>query len=166
MRKKNRKPIAILFKPAKHKHQQCLRVALLAAKQHCDTSGLRLTPIRRRVLELIWQNHEPVKAYAILDALKQEHASAAPPTVYRALNFLQDEGLVHKIESLNAYVGCGSPVADHRWQFFICHDCGSVAELNDADLCDLIQQKAERFGFKIDNEIIEIKGHCQECNAS
>ena len=97
------------FKPAAHKHQECLQSAIAAAKTHCDAAGIRLTPIRQRVLELVWQNHEPVKAYDILDKLKQAKSSSAPPTVYRALDFLQDEGLVHKIESLNAYVGCGNP---------------------------------------------------------
>ncbi len=151
------------FKPAAHKHQECLQAAIKAAKTHCEDMGLRLTPLRQRVLELVWQNHEPVKAYDVLDELKQGHSSSAPPTVYRALDFLQDQGLVHKIESLNAYVGCGNPKELHSGQFFICHDCGSVAELDDADISGLIQKKANRFGFKIDNEMVEIKGHCQEC---
>jgi Fur family zinc uptake transcriptional regulator len=140
-----------------------LQSAIAAAKKHCDNSGLRLTPIRQRVLELVWQNHEPVKAYDILDKLKQAKSSSAPPTVYRALDFLQDEGLVHKIESLNAYVGCGNPKEMHKSQFFICHDCGAVAELDDKDIRDLLQKKAQRFGFKIDDEMVEIKGRCQAC---
>ncbi len=151
------------FKPAKHKHQDCLQSALKAAKQHCDLSGLRLTPLRQKVLELVWQSHEPVKAYDVLDHLKQEQFSSAPPTVYRSLDFLQEQGLVHKIESLNAYVGCGNPEEVHTGQFFICRECGSVAELDDADISNLIKKKADRFGFKIDNEMIEIKGRCQEC---
>lgn len=162
--KKNR--ILSPFKPATHKHQECLQSAIEAAKQHCDISGQRLTPIRQRVLELVWQSHEPVKAYDVLDELKQGHSSSAPPTVYRALDFLQEQGLVHKIESLNAYVGCGNPEESHTGQFFICHDCGSVAELDDADIRELIQKKANRFGFKIDDEMVEINGHCQECRNS
>lgn len=154
------------FKPVKHKHQECLQSAIRAAKQHCDGAGLRLTPIRQRVLELVWQSHEPVKAYAVLDELKQGHSSSAPPTVYRALDFLREQGLVHKIESLNAYVGCGDPKEQHSSQFFICHDCGSVAELDDADISGLIQKKANAFGFKIDGEMVEIKGQCQECHDS
>jgi len=151
------------FKPAAHQHQECLQSAMKVAKTHCEDSGLRLTPLRQRVLELVWQSHEPVKAYDVLDELKQGHSSSAPPTVYRALDFLQEQGLVHKIESLNAYVGCGNPEELHSGQFFICRDCGSVAELDDADISGLIQDKANRFGFKIDNEMVEIKGHCQEC---
>jgi len=154
------------FKPAAHKHQDCLKSAIKVAKAHCDVSGLRLTPLRQRVLELVWQSHEPVKAYDVLDELKQGHSSSAPPTVYRALDFLREQGLVHKIESLNSYVGCGNPEELHTGQFFICRDCGSVAEVDDADISGLIEKKANRFGFKIDNEMVEIKGHCQECRES
>jgi Fur family zinc uptake transcriptional regulator len=159
----NKNKLISPFRSASHHHQECLQSAIAAAKKHCDNSGLRLTPIRQRVLELVWQNHEPVKAYDILDKLKQAKSSSAPPTVYRALDFLQDEGLVHKIESLNAYVGCGNPKEMHKSQFFICHDCGAVAELDDKDIRDLLQKKAQRFGFKIDDEMVEIKGRCQAC---
>jgi len=162
----NKNKVMSPFKPARHKHQECLQSAIEAAKRHCDAFGLRLTPLRQRVLELVWQNHEPVKAYDILDELKQGHSSSAPPTVYRALDFLQEEGLVHKIESLNAYVGCGNPKESHSSQFLICHECGFVAELDDADISDLLQKKANRFGFSIDDEMVEIKGHCQECRDS
>lgn len=154
------------FKPASHQHQKCLKSAIDAAKKHCELSGLRLTPIRQRVLELVWQNHEPVKAYDILGELKQSKSSSAPPTVYRALDFLQDEGLVHKIESLNAYVGCGDPKELHKSQFFICDDCGAVAELDDVDIRELLQKKAHKFGFRIADEMVEIKGQCQECHES
>ena len=140
-----------------------MKAAIVAAKSHCDAVGISLTPIRQRVLELIWQDHEPVKAYDILDTLKQSKSSSAPPTVYRALDFLQDEGLVHKIESLNAYIGCGNPRNTHKGQFFICHDCGFVAELDDDEIRRLFQKKAKRFGFEINDEIVEIKGYCQEC---
>ena len=162
----NKNKSARLFKPASHKHQECLHSAINTAKEHCEAEGLRLTPIRQRVLELVWQSHEPVKAYDILDKLKQAKSSSAPPTVYRALDFLLDEGLVHKIESLNAYVGCGNPKDLHSGQFFICHDCGSVAELDDDDIRDVLQKKAKRFGFKINDEMVEIKGLCLECYES
>ncbi len=154
------------FKPSVHEHNDCLQSAIKTAKSHCEESGLRLTPLRQQVLELVWQSHEPVKAYDVLDKLKQDHSSSAPPTVYRALDFLQEQGLVHKIESLNAYMGCGNPEESHSGQFFICNDCGSVAELDDADISGLIQKKAKGFGFLINDEMIEIKGRCQECRDS
>ena len=95
------------FSPGKHRHSLCIDEALATAEKSCEQAGNRLTPIRRRVLELVWAGHGPVKAYDILDILRSERSSAAPPTVYRALEFLLAQGLVHKIESLNAYLGCG-----------------------------------------------------------
>ncbi|NIN34158.1 MAG: transcriptional repressor, partial [Gammaproteobacteria bacterium] len=70
---------------------------------------VRLTPLRRRVLQLVWRSHEPVKAYDLLQILQSEKKGAAPPTIYRALDFLQEQGFVHKLESLNAYIGCSGP---------------------------------------------------------
>lgn len=140
-----------------------MQSAIAAAKKHCADGSLRLTPIRQQVLELVWQSHEPVKAYDILDKLKEEKSSSAPPTVYRALDFLLEEGLVHKIESLNAYVGCGDPVDLHSGQFFLCQDCGLVAELDDDEIHDVLDKKAKEFGFKTNSEMVEIKGRCQEC---
>lgn len=151
------------FKENSHQHQQCLEAALRAAEKTCLARSVRLTSIRRRVLELVWRSHEPVKAYAILDKLRDEHAGSAPPTVYRALDFLQAEGLVHKIESLNAYVGCAEPDHMHHSQFLICHDCGAVAELDNADVRQLLADKAKQLGFRIDYETIEIKGICSAC---
>ena len=92
------------------------------------------------------------------------NSSSAPPTVYRALDFLQEEGLVHKIESLNAYVGCGAPDHNHASQFLICRVCSAAAEMNDTDIRNLIADKAADIGFKIDKEIIEVKGICSQCS--
>ena len=152
------------FKSFGHVHQRCTNSALLAAEETCNSRGVRLTKLRRRVLELVWTNHEPVKAYDILDILRHEHSGSAPPTVYRALDFLQKEGLVHKVESLNAYVGCGAPDHNHTSQFLICRICGAAAEMNDTDIRNLIADKAADIGFKIDKEIIEVKGVCSQCN--
>ena len=153
------------FKATGHAHQDCLNQALSTAEKACCDRGLRLTKLRRRVLELVWGSHEPVKAYDILDILRTEHAGAAPPTVYRALDFLQAEGMVHKIESLNSYVGCGQPDNKHISQFLICHHCGAVAEMDDAEIRQLLSEKAQRLGFRIDHETIEIKGLCAACSA-
>ena len=161
MRKTN---IITPFKHSGHMHRRCTNSALLAAEQACHSRGVRLTKSRRRVLELVWGSHEPVKAYDILDTLRDERSGSAPPTVYRALDFLQAEGMVHKIESLNAYVGCGAPDQDHSSQFLICHSCGAAAELNDVDIKKLIIDKAAHLGFKIDKEVIEIKGICAQCS--
>ena len=151
------------FQAQGHPHERCLNQALDCAEKTCKERGLKLTRLRRRVLELVWQSHEPVKAYHVLDRLKYDGFSSAPPTVYRTLEFLQSEGLVHKIESLNAYLGCGQPVAHHQSQFLICHKCGSAAELADNEIRQLLTSKAEGLGFKIDNVLIEIKGICSAC---
>jgi len=154
------------FSRGKHKHSTCVAEALATAELSCKRHGNRLTPIRRRVLELVWASHEPVKAYDVLDILRNERSSAAPPTVYRALEFLQEEGLVHKIESLNAFVGCGKPGHLDSGQFLICSDCGEVAELDDPDLVEIINKKALQIGFAIEDQIVEIKGCCAQCAAS
>ncbi len=152
------------FQPSKHQHDKCLKAAIDAAREHCASAGLRLTPLRQRVLELVWKKHEPIKAYDILDQLKREHSGSAPPTVYRALDFLQAQGMVHKIESLNAYIGCGNPADQHQSsQFLICKQCGSVAELNDADIKELFREKAKQLGFDIIGETVEISGSCSNC---
>lgn len=154
------------FSRGRHKHSACIAEALAVAELSCKQRGNRLTPIRRRVLELVWASHEPVKAYDVLDILRNERSSAAPPTVYRALEFLQEEGLVHKIASLNAFVGCGKPGHLDSGQFLICSDCGEVAELDDPDLVEVISKKALQIGFAIEDQIVEIKGCCAQCAAS
>lgn len=151
------------FSAGKHKHSECIAHALSAAEAMCLKRGGRLTTLRRRVLELVWASHEPVKAYDVLDTLRAERSSAAPPTVYRALDFLQEGGLVHKIESLNAYIGCGQPGHLDSGQFLICSDCGEVAELDDPELVKLIGKKAKQIGFSIEEQVVEIKGCCAQC---
>jgi len=146
-----------------HRHTTCVSHALKSAEQACLDRGIRLTPIRRRVLELIWDSHEPVKAYDLLQKLQNEIRHAAPPTVYRALNFLLDEGLVHKLQSLNAYVGCGQPGHINSGQFLICNGCGEIAELYDSRLVNLISKNATSVGFEIENQVIEIRGSCSNC---
>jgi Fur family zinc uptake transcriptional regulator len=151
------------FKPPRHRHADCVSGALAAAERSCAVHGQRLTELRRRVLELVWESHRPIKAYDVLARLQQERNGAAPPTVYRALEFLRTEGLVHRIESLNAFVGCGEPARAHTGQFLICRRCGAVAEMDDAELSDLIAGKAGKMGFRVDRETIEIEGVCGEC---
>ncbi len=154
------------FSSGRHKHSTCIAEALEVAEASCRQRGLRFTPIRRRVLELVWAGHEPVKAYDVLDTLRSERSGAAPPTVYRALEFLLEEGLVHKIESLNAYVGCGKPGHLDSGQFLICSSCGEVAELDDPELVRLLSKKARQIGFAIKDQIVEILGCCAQCSIS
>ena len=153
------------FKNNDHTHQHCLDTALLTAEKTCQARGVRLTKLRRRVLELVWGSHEPVKAYDILDQLRNEHAGSAPPTVYRALDFLRAEGMVHKIESLNAYIGCGEPQHRHTGQFLICKQCCAVAEMDDSEVHELLSEKSDALGFTIDIAMVEIQGICNECKS-
>ena len=97
------------FLSSGHDHGHCLANALQYATAVCTERGARLTPVRQRVLEIIWQSHRPLGAYAILEVLSAEGHSPAPPTVYRALEFLLTHGLVHRLSSLNAFVGCTRP---------------------------------------------------------
>ncbi len=151
------------FTPERHDHRRCVSAALSKADATCSASGLRLTPLRRRVLELVWGSHTPVKAYDLLATLGKERHQAAPPTVYRALDFLLEAGLVHRIASLNAFVGCGEPGPGHSGQFLICTVCGTVAELDEPQLSATIAASAERLGFEVRRETIEIEGLCADC---
>lgn len=153
------------FKDRDHAHQRCLEKALDQAVKNCESRGVRLTPLRRRVLELIWGSHTPVKAYDLLDQLRDEQIGSAPPTVYRSLDFLLEEGLIHKLQSLNAYVGCGEPLKHHTSQFLICRDCGDVAEIDDPDIQRVLSRKAETLGFQVLDKTIEIQGLCEKCIA-
>lgn len=151
------------FRKPDHDHAHCVHSAIDAAEKACARRGRRLTSLRRRVLELVWGRHEPVKAYDLMDELRIEREGVAPPTVYRSLDFLLAEGLIHRIESLNAYVGCGNPGAPHVGQFLICQGCGTVAEMNDRTVSTAIHNAAEQLGFRVDSPVIEIRGLCPAC---
>ena len=109
------------FPSDRHDHRHCVTNALDDAKTICSERGARLTPVRQRVLEIIWQSHRPLGAYAILEVLAKEGHSPAPPTVYRALEFLLTHGLVHRLSSLNAFIGCTRPGHPGAGQFLLCH---------------------------------------------
>jgi Fur family zinc uptake transcriptional regulator len=151
------------FQAASHDHHSCIDGALDRAAQLCAARGARLTELRRQVLKLVWRGHEPVGAYAVLGALKRSHPGAAPPTVYRALEFLIEQGLIHRIESLNAYVGCPRPERPHASQFLICEGCGSAGELDDPAITDAVERRAGRLGFTVAQQTIELRGLCQRC---
>jgi len=157
--------MAKVFKRSGHDHGRCIEGALNVAAALCAERGARLTDLRRRVLELVWSSHRPVGAYDLLGMLKGERRNAAPPTVYRALDFLIGLGLVHRIESLNAYIGCSGPDTDHPSQFLICRDCGSAAEISDARLDDAIAGLARDAGFSVDRRSIEVEGRCPDCQS-
>jgi Fur family zinc uptake transcriptional regulator len=133
------------------------------AAEVCEQRGLKLTPLRLRVLELVWERHAPIGAYDILDKLSQEGLGSAPPTVYRALNFLIGAGLVHRIDTLNAYFGCEAPRTDHAAQFLVCRTCHGVTELGDPTISRLLASRVRAAGFVADAPDVEIKGVCDAC---
>jgi Fur family zinc uptake transcriptional regulator len=148
---------------ADHDHAKCVADALAAARELCAKRGERFTELRGRVLELVWDSHRPIGAYAILERLKADGRSAAPPTVYRTLDFLMAAGLVHRIESLNAYVGCAHPGERHASQFLICKTCGTSLELDEPAVGSALAQAASARGFRVDTRVVELSGICASC---
>lgn len=148
---------------AGHDHRQCIARAVATAEALCGRRGVRLTELRRRVLELVWRAHEPIGAYGVLELLRKENRSAAPPTVYRALDFLVEQGLVHRVDSLNAYIGCVRPEKPHVCQYLVCRTCGATAELNDGRIASVITRSAAAAGFEVGTQAIEVLGLCDHC---
>ncbi len=138
---------------------------LRQAETLCQRRGVRLTTQRRRVLRAVCGAGRPVGAYDILAALRTELPRVAPPTVYRALEFLQRQGLVHKLQTLHAYVGCAHPDHPHASQFLICTDCGEVEEIADAAIADSLGQAAAASGFQPTHGVVELTGTCADCAA-
>lgn len=152
--------------PDEHNHAICISEALHNAAKLCLQRGVRLTPLRLQVLELVWRSHKPLGAYTILESLQTAQGRrAAPPTVYRALDFLLAQGLIHRIASLNAFIGCLHPEATHVGQFLICEHCGNAIELNTPEITNCILQHAEILGFVVKSQTIEISGRCAHCQA-
>jgi len=151
------------FDQHEHDHRDCVASALTAAERICEREGARLTEIRRRVLELIWTHGKPVGAYTLLDDLSRERGGVAPPTVYRAIEFLLEHGLIHRIESLNAFVGCSHPSDPHTGYFLICGTCGATAELEDARIDRVLRSSAREIGFRVERQTVEMRGLCPAC---
>lgn len=156
-----------LMKPEfPHDHGQCLDEALAEAERLCASRGARLTEIRRQVLALVWGGHKAVKAYDLLERLARDKSSARPPTIYRALDFLLEQGLVHRIESLNAYIGCPSPGEGHVSQFLICHRCATVIEMAGAEIAAIVRREASGHDFQVKRQTVEVEGLCSRCRAA
>lgn len=142
--------------------------AMLAhAAELCQSRGARLTALRHDVLGLILEAAAPTGAYELLDRLRAHRGPAAPPTVYRALGFLLQQGLIHKVERLAAFVGCLEDAGHaHAAQFLICGKCGGVREMEDAALAAALDAAAARVGFAVARATIEAEGICAACAAA
>lgn len=147
-----------------HDHARCCAETLARAEDICARRAQRLTPIRRQVLEVVAAGHEPVGAYQIIDALALKGPRPAPITVYRALDFLTHQGLVHRVESRNAYVACSHRHGDDEAVLMlICDACGTVREVPCPSLADAIVQVAGGAGFVPRLPVIEVGGTCAHC---
>lgn len=147
-----------------HTHHEATPQGFVDAVAHASQErGLRLTPLRKEVLELVAAAGKPVKAYDLLDQLRERHGNAAPPTVYRALDFLLEQGFIHKLESINAFVSCHHPAESHQVPFLICDECDSAQEVCDERVAALIEAQAESFGFRPQGQTLEVHGVCRRC---
>ena len=157
------KPNQHLQYSSEHNHSNCVSEALGTAEQLCVERGVQLTPIRHKVLELIWESHKAVKAYELLDRLKPLQKAAKPATIYRALDFLIEQGLIHRVESLNAFVGCRCSGHQHEQLLLICKHCHEVEERPAPDVMNALSQEFKHAGFMVHSKAIEVHGICGKC---
>lgn len=148
---------------SEHNHGACVSDTLSAAETRCAESGLRFTPVRRKVLEILLQEHRALGAYAILDRLREDGFGSQPPVAYRALDFLVLNGLAHKIERLNAFIACSHPNHTHTPAFMICRLCDAVAETQSSPARGALGDAARATGFRIERTVVEAEGVCPAC---
>ena len=146
-----------------HDHLGCIHKAVCTAEQLCARRGVRLTPIRRKVLELVWEGHRAVKAYDLLDRIKPFEQTAKPATVYRALDFLIEQGLIHRVESLNAFIGCTNSERQHELLLLICNRCQEIDERPASEVMAAVAREIAQAGFVVHRKAIEVHGLCARC---
>ncbi|SDD09615.1 transcriptional repressor [Ruegeria marina] len=146
-----------------HDHSRCIATALAEAEARCADQKLQLTPVRRRVLEILVQQHRAMGAYEILDILAADGLGSQPPVAYRALDFLVQNGFAHRIERLNAYTACAHPEQDHVPAFLICRNCKAVAEAETELEQGRLGKAAATTGFAIERIVVEAEGLCPAC---
>ena len=146
-------------------NSKALSHVLEHAESLCRERGVRLTEQRKTVLQLLSVSDKPLTAYELLDRMRGVVKNPAPPTVYRALDFLLEQGLVHKLESLHAYVGCAHPDHPHASQFLICDDCGEVTEVEDPSVAKSLKSAGKAVGFRTKRPVVELLGTCAQCIA-
>ncbi len=150
---------------SEHDHNQCIRDAITTAEQLCTERGVQLTPIRHKILELIWNSHQAIKAYDLLDQIRPINDAAKPSTVYRALDFLLEHGLIHRVESLNAFVGCRSSGHQHDQLLLICSVCHNVEERPAPSVFSALADDMRNASFRPQRKTVEIHGLCKNCQA-
>jgi len=159
-------PAAPAFPAPDHDHGRCSSDAMAIAEALCAERGQRLTPIRRKVLGVLLGSHKPLGAYEIIDRLAPKGPRPAPITAYRALDFLRENGLVHRIESRNAFIACvHNHAAGALVVFLICERCGAVGEASSPNVTATLASAARAAGFTPGSPVIEIGGVCSHCRA-
>lgn len=148
---------------SRHDHGRCIATALDQAERRCAEQRLRLTPARRRVLEMLLEEHRAMGAYEVLERMQAEGLGAQPPAAYRALDFLVSNGFAHRIEGLNAYVACAHPGTAHVPAFLHCRLCNAVAEAMARPEHGMLDEAAEETGFVIESTVVEAEGLCPAC---
>ena len=147
-----------------HDHEECIEDILHAAKRICEEKGVRLTPLRAKVLEAIaGRPHQAVGAYDLQECLGDGSSKPAPITIYRVLDFLAEQGLVHRLASMNAFIACAHTSEKHRPEFLICRECGAIGELSSASTDAALEADAEKHGFQMESTVVEILGLCPKC---
>lgn len=149
-----------------HDHARCIADAMSRVEARCAAEGLQLTPVRRRVLEILLEEHRALGAYEILDRLRAEGLGSQPPVAYRALEFLIRSGFVHRIETLNAFIACTEAKEGHAPAFLICRTCRKVIETIAQPESGVLQNAAEHAGFAIETAVREAEGICADCRAA
>ena len=149
-----------------HDHAHCATSVLSRAEAQARADGVRLTPVRRRALEILLESHRAMGAYEVLERLSAEGFGKQPPVAYRALDFLVEQGLAHRVQRLNAYAACLSPERDHSPAFLICRGCNVVAEAPAAPVMAALQGAAGASGFVIERSTIEALGLCPSCQVA
>ncbi|MBF0454407.1 MAG: transcriptional repressor [Magnetococcales bacterium] len=152
------------FPEAGHNHERCKLTILAIAEKRCRDNGVRFTPQRRQVLEILAQSHRALGAYDILERFQpNREGRTAPVTIYRALDFLMENQLAHRLSSLNAFVACSRQHDGPDVQFLVCNSCQSVAELSTPTLHQAIHQEVDSADFTITTPLVEIGGICSTC---
>jgi Fur family transcriptional regulator, zinc uptake regulator len=148
---------------AAHDHAHCATDALVRAAAVAEAAGARLTPVRRRVLEILLEEHKALGAYDVLRRLAAEGFGNQPPVAYRALEFLVDHGLAHRIQRLNAFTACAHAGMTHAPAFLICRHCSNVAETDAGPARNALEAEAAKLGFQVERTTIEALGLCPSC---
>lgn len=147
----------------KHNHKNCISTSISKLEQYSLENNKKITKIRRKVLEILLESHKALGAYEILEKLRYYGFSSQPPIAYRALNYLQKIGFVHKIENLNAFIACTNPGKLHEPAFLICRKCKIVSETIQSKSYDNLFSAAKNHSFSVENSILEVIGVCENC---